>query len=114
MNSWVSELWPRLRFFVNRQKFEGDLEQEIRFQSCGSGNIRIPELIRTQHGMQRKRLFGNDTGLKEAAAKCGDGDGWKSGCRTSPMAADDGEESWRHDGSAMVVGARNRSKHRDL
>jgi len=31
MNSWVSELWRRLRFFVNRRQFEGDLEQEIRF-----------------------------------------------------------------------------------
>ena len=68
MNSWVSELWPRLRFFVNRQKFEGDLEQEIRFhKELRQREYQNSGIDQDSARYAAQRLFGNDTLLKEVS-----------------------------------------------
>jgi len=68
MNSWVSELWRRLRFFVNRRQFEGDLEQEIRFhKELRQREYQNSGIDRDSARYAAQRLFGNDTVLKEVS-----------------------------------------------
>jgi hypothetical protein len=76
MNSWVSELWRRLRFFVNRQQFERDLDEEMRLHK----ELRQQEYRRQGNDpesarYQAQRQFGNDTLLKEVSREMR---GWHS------------------------------------
>ena len=76
MNSWVSELWRRLRFFVNRQQFERDLDEEMRLHK----ELRQQEYRREGNDpesarYQAQRQFGNDTLLKEVSREMW---GWHS------------------------------------
>ena len=76
MNSWVSELWRRLRFFVNRQQFERDLDEEMRLHK----ELRQQEYRRQGNDpesarYQAQRQFGNDTLLKEVSREMW---GWHS------------------------------------
>jgi hypothetical protein len=76
MNSWVSEFWRRLRFFVNRQQFERDLDEEMRLHK----ELRQQEYRREGNDpesarYQAQRQFGNDTLLKEVSREMW---GWHS------------------------------------
>src|SRR5258708_2398898 len=68
MSDWLGELWRRLRFLVNRQQFERDLDEEMQLHK----QLRREKYLNMgidQDSAQHKahRPFGNVTLLKEAS-----------------------------------------------
>ena len=113
---WLGELWRRLRMLVRRSQFDADLEDEMRLHV----ELRAQEQVEAgaptnEAAYAARRRFGNTVLLREVSRETW---GWsiaRSVAAGHPLwLADAGEESWRDDGSAIVVGARNRSKHGDL
>jgi len=68
MSNWLRELWRRLRFFIHRQQFERDLDEEMQLHK----ELRQEEYRNMgidQDSAQHKahRQFGNVTLLKEVS-----------------------------------------------
>ena len=107
---WLGELWRRLRMLVRRSQFDADLEDEMRLHV----ELRAQEQVEAgaptnEAAYAARRRFGNTVLLREVSRETW---GWsiaRSVAAGHPLwLADAGEESWCHDGSAIVVGARNR------
>lgn len=68
MSNWLRELWRRLRFFIHRQQFERDLDEEMRLHNeLRQEEFRDLGIDQDSARYKTQRRFGNATLLKEVS-----------------------------------------------